>query len=279
MRIIFGCLLFLLCVGSTKAQFLDDYLDDEHMFNAHTKQVNQFFRRFNGEEDTYGKKLLPNDTLYRNNYYRKNFLNHLFDERSYMMEDVDKFQFIDELTNLEDPIYLDFHSGEWVSEVNARFIYKDQEIDVSIYLIIQEEEVGSKWVISKIFFEPYTKFFREYDRDSIQDDPKNFLHPLSHELDFMNLIDVFQKDVLIERFAEKTFYPDHLSLFIYEFRKGLIKFKTIEKVKFHFFQIDGWYFELSRFNRKSLNSGWLISNLFKTTEEDQKVLKSLIYQK
>lgn len=94
----------------------------------------------------------------------------------------------------------------------------------------------------------------------------------------MNLMKVFRSEELIEQFAERGYYPDHLSIFIYEFRKGLIEFKTVDQVKFHFFQIDGWYFELSKFNRKSLNSGWLISNLLKITEEDQKVLKSFIYQ-
>lgn len=277
MRVIFGCLVFFLCVSNINAQFLNNYVDDERMFYAHTKQVNQFFRRFNGEEGVYGKKLSIQDTLYRNNFYRKSFLEHLFDERSYLIDDVHKFQFIEEVTNLESPAYLDFHAGNWVAEVKARFIYNNQERDVSLFLILQEEEVGSKWVISRILFDPYSDFFRDFD--SIPENQQKFLHPLSHELDFMNLIKVFRSDALIEQFAERNYYPDHLSIFIYEFRKGLIKFKTIEQVKFHFFQIDGWYFELSKFNRKSLNSGWLISNLLKITEADQKVLKSLIYQK
>lgn len=279
MRIILGCLVFLLFVSNiqTKAQLIDNYVDDERMLYAHTKQVNQFFRRFNGEEDAYGIRFSINDSLYRNNFYRKNFLEHLFDERSYLIDDIQKFQFINEVTNQEDPKFLDFHGGNWVAEVKAIFVYKGQERSCTLFLNLQEEEVGSKWVISRIIFESYRSFFR--DIDSIPESQQRFLHPLSHELDFMNLIKVFRSEELIEQFADRTYNPDHLSIFIYEFRKGLLQFKTIEQVKFHFFQIGGWYFELSKFNRKSLNSGWLISNLLKITEEDQKVLKSFIYQK
>lgn len=278
MRLFLGCLVFLVfaCNLQIKAQFIDNYVDDERMFYAHTKQVNQFFRRFNGEEDAYGARFSINDSLYRNNFYRKNFLEHLFDERSYRIDDIQKFQFINEVSNQESPTFLDFHGGDWIAEVKARFSYQGQERICTLFLKIQEEEVGSKWVISRIIFEPYNDFFRGID--SIPKDQQRFLHPLSHELDFMNLMKVFRSEELIEQFAERGYYPDHLSIFIYEFRKGLIEFKTVDQVKFHFFQIDGWYFELSKFNRKSLNSGWLISNLLKITEEDQKVLKSFIYQ-
>lgn len=279
MRVFLGCLVFLLfvCNIQTKAQFIDNYVDDERMLYAHTKQVNQFFRRFNGEEDAYGARFSLNDSLYRNNLYRKNFIEHLFDERSYLIDDSQKFKFINDVTNLDNPKFLDFHGGNWVAEVIAIFYYQGQKRRCTLFLNLQEEKIGSKWVISRIIFEPYRPFFR--DRNSIPVDQQRFLHPLSHELDFMNLIKVFRSEELIEQFAERTYNPDHLSIFIYEFRKGLLQFKTIEQVKFHFFQIGGWYFELSKFNRKSLNSGWLISNLLKITEEDQKVLKSFIYQK
>jgi hypothetical protein len=48
-------------------------------------------------------------------------------------------------------------------------------------------------------------------------------------------------------------------------------------VKFHFFQVDGWYFELSEFNRQGYNKGWLISTLMKITDKDKDVLMKFIY--
>jgi hypothetical protein len=63
-------------------------------------------------------------------------------------------------------------------------------------------------------------------------------------------------------------------------RKGNLKFKSVEEMKFHFFQINGWYFELSEFNRPGYNSGWLISSLVKVNNEAEKTLlkKHLFYE-
>jgi hypothetical protein len=57
----------------------------------------------------------------------------------------------------------------------------------------------------------------------------------------------------------------------------MFTFKSIKKVKFHFFQVDGWYFELSDFNRPGYNTGWLISALLKVNEEEKEVMMKYIY--
>jgi hypothetical protein len=49
-------------------------------------------------------------------------------------------------------------------------------------------------------------------------------------------------------------------------------YKSSGQVKFHFFQVDGWYFELSFINRAGNNSGWLISKLYKITEQEKEAL-------
>ena len=57
-----------------------------------------------------------------------------------------------------------------------------------------------------------------------------------------------------------------------------MKFKTVEEVKFHFFQVKGWYFEISEFNRSGYNTGWLISNLVKLKNDGEKaILKRYLY--
>ncbi|MNC99778.1 hypothetical protein D3C83_181740 [compost metagenome] len=51
-----------------------------------------------------------------------------------------------------------------------------------------------------------------------------------------------------------------------------MKFIAVRDVKFHFFQIDGWYFELAQFNRPGYNTGWLISSLVKINNPAEKEL-------
>jgi hypothetical protein len=70
-----------------------------------------------------------------------------------------------------------------------------------------------------------------------------------------------------------------LSIFLYEIKKGNIQFKSVRNVKFHFFQINDWYFEISEFNRRGHNKGWLISNLVKVPEDQKILLKEYIYFK
>ena len=133
--------------------------------------------------------------------------------------------------------------------------------------------LGYKWVISKVMRRCLNSYFK---RDTTK--VGKFLHPLSHELDFMNLRKAFNLTDSISQFTVKRFVPDHLSVFLYEIKKGNLKFKTVDEVKFHFFQVNGWYFELSEFNRSGYNTGWLISNLVKVNNDAEKnLLRKFLY--
>ncbi len=44
-----------------QSQTVGNYVEDESALYSSTKQVNQFFRRFNGEEDTKGDRYYPED--------------------------------------------------------------------------------------------------------------------------------------------------------------------------------------------------------------------------
>ncbi|NOU48580.1 MAG: hypothetical protein HOO86_16185, partial [Bacteroidales bacterium] len=69
--------------------------------------------------------------------------------------------------------------------------------------------------------------------------------------------------------ASHSFQPDYLSLFFYEVKLGRMKFKSVDTMKFHVFQMPNWYFEISYFNRKGNNTGWLISNLMYVKENEK----------
>ncbi|MDD5696158.1 MAG: hypothetical protein PHD61_12750, partial [Bacteroidales bacterium] len=81
----------------------------------------------------------------------------------------------------------------------------------------------------------------------------------------------------VELYTAREYHPDFLTLFIYEVKNGNLTFKTVQQVKFHFFQVPGWYFELVDFNRRSANSGWLMANLLKITPEEKELMMKFIY--
>lgn len=242
---------------------------DESALYAQTKQVNQFFRRFNNEEDRFGVRYYPGDSLYRDNDFRNVYLNMLFDLSSSYIDETLKKEFIAHVTDQQSPDFLEFHGGLWFAEALATFSYKGSRENLLMFLQLEKEKLGSKWVLTNIYYNRFLRMFHKGDEQQIEN---SFLHPMSHELDFMNLSKAFRDPVYAEYYADKGYKPDYLSLLFYEIKNGDMKFESVGTVKFHFFQIDGWYFEVSFFNRPGNNSGWLISKLYKISAAEKEDL-------
>lgn len=271
-RILLTVLFLLTGPLFLRAQVIGDLLEDESVLYAETKQVNQFFRRFNSEEDGQGEKIYEGNPGYRNNHLRKKTLPLIFDRETSMIGKSIESKFIKDVTNSKDPIYLDFHGGDWFAEVLINVNYNGLDKVAHLYLKLQEEEVGSKWVLTKVYFDPFARLFFK--------DPQGtdkFLHPMSHELDFMNLAKVFRVESQVEYYAYDNFIPDFLSIFIYEMKMNHIQFEGIQKVKFHFFQVDGYYFKIEEFNRLSFNNGWLITQMEEMDDAAKNELLNTIY--
>ena len=241
---------------------------DEKAFYTMTKQMSQFMSRFNYEEDHYGKKIHPDSPDYRNRMKRKTVLPLLFDMENPRTNGSLRDFFISDLTQA-DSNYFEFLGGKWYSEVSATFKMNGKSVDISMIFAIEQENLGSKWVLTNVFFSDFNKLFPKGD---IAEQQKHFLHPMSHELDFMNIHKVFKTPECIEYYASNTYSPDYLSMFFYEIKKGNLVFEKINSEKFHVFQIDNWYFEVSWFNRDGLNTGWLISNLIFLKDNEKEEL-------
>lgn len=252
---------------------LGDVQVDEREFYTMTKQMGQFIHRFNYEEDQYGKRLNPGDKDYRNAAKRKDALALLFDFENPRTSGTLRNYFIDDLIKNNNQFF-EFLGGNWYSEISAKFKWNGQMVDISMIMALEEDGLGSKWVITNVFFSEFQKYFPQGE---LTEREKHFLHPMSHELDFMNIYKVFNNPQTVEYYASTDYHPDYLTLFFYEIKQGNLKFDHVESVKFHVFQIKNWYFEVSWFNRSGYNSGWLISNLVYLKENEKEALIK-IYQ-
>lgn len=270
-KISFYFLLVFLLVSAHPvfSQRLGSVTGDETNLYAQTKQVNQFFRRFNNEEDRFGNRYYPGDSLYRDNTFRSVYLNMLFDKQSSQINDKLKKEFITQVSDTKNPLFLDFHSDSWFAELSAIFNYHSTDKNLLLFLKLEQENLGYKWVLTNVYFSEFLKNFFKGDKERIE---KSFLHPMSHELDFMNIHKVFDHPKYIEYFANKDYHPDYLTLLFYEIKKGDMRFVSSGSLKFHFFQIDGWYFEVSFVNRAGKNSGWLITKLYKISKTEKEEL-------
>ncbi len=257
-------------------QAMDDQQmeDDVKSFYAETKQVAQFMRRFNSEEDIKGKKLAYNDLDYHDAEKRKKFIYGLFDKEDPSMAESLKKDFVNDVTAADDPKLLDFLGDDWFGETSVKFDRDKQETFVTLFMELVRENLGSKWVISDVYYSPFEDL---YERDD--ESPSRFLHPLSHELDFMNLDKVFNSGIHTGDYFYQGFEVDKLSIFLHELHNNILKFQYVSGVKFHFFQIDRWYFEITEFNRPGMNRGWLISNLIKLEDGQRESLVYFIYHR
>jgi hypothetical protein len=265
-------LIVIFCSTPISAQLVLE-TEDESKLYAQSKQVNQFFRRFNGEEDEKGNRYYEGDKHYRSSKLRKKYFSILFDEGNKGLSHSIKKDFVESVLEKPQQSILDFHGGKWFAEVETIFLSNGKELPITLYMEIEKNHLGYKWVISRAHALEFEKY---YARDTSK--IGRFLHPMSHELDFMNLRKAFANSDSVCQFTVKNFLPDHLSVLLYEIKRGNMKFKSVGNVKFHFFQIDGWYFELSDFNRPGYNTGWLISNLVKLNNDSEKnILMRYLY--
>lgn len=271
--LITGIFIFL-AIQPLSAQIITDNQRVEEQLLASTKQLNQFFSRFNGEEDTRGREFEPDDRQYRNSRLRKRYLSILFDEENAGFSESLFQEFVDRVTSDADPVFLSLRSDNWFAVVNTTFAYKGKSVPLTLYMQIQQEGLGYEWVISDLSFEPYKSLFNKQRGQT-----KEFLHPMSHELDFMNLRKAMVKNGSPESYTLADFKPDFLTLFLYEVKMGHLVFETVNRVNFHFFTVDGWYFSLSNFNRPGYNTGWLISDLLKINAQQKQDLLKLLYDK
>ncbi|MDP2422777.1 MAG: hypothetical protein U1C46_08740 [Bacteroidales bacterium] len=271
-RIILIVLFLTICSVPARAQSFGEYLGDESVLYAQTKQVNQFFRRFNGEESVSGIRYYERDSLYRNPNFRHRYLNVLFDLENHSVGEKMRKDFVEQVTKRNRPNFLNFHAPGWFAEVSTKFIHHGSEVKVILFLKLEQENLGYKWVITDVFYKPFNDLLASEDDGNML-----FLHPMSHELDFMNLIKVFQDKDKIAKYASKGFKPNYLTLLLYEIKRGNMKFQTVENVKFHFFQVPGWYFELSDLRRTGYNAGWLITGLIPISETEKELLLKYIY--
>jgi len=201
---------------------------DESRFYASSKQVNQFFRRFNGEEDEKGNRYYTGDKQFRSAKLRKKYLGILFDESNPGLTLALKTQFAKDV--LDKPELLDFHAPGWFAEVQVAFTMNGKEKQAVLFMELEKDHQGTKWVINKAHVDAFDPYF-------VRDTMKigQFIHPMSHELDFMNLHKAFANSDSISQFTVKRFVPDHLSVLLVELKKGNMKFKSVESLKFHFF--------------------------------------------
>ena len=139
MKIVRNIILLALTIAfvwPVAGQTIGDFKMDETELYAMTKQMGQFMRRFNYEEDQFGNQLNPKYPNYRSNKMRRTSLPILFDQEKYGTQTELQRYFIEDVTK-GDSTYMTFLGGRWYSEVSCTFKYYGNEVKVMLFMAIE----------------------------------------------------------------------------------------------------------------------------------------------
>lgn len=238
---------------------------DEINFALEVKQIDEFIERFNYEENTlvlrYMQKHFPDKHVGRNDLILTLFNHERLDWDAQQVN-----EFVENVTNIWNPTFLDFYGGNWYAEAECAVNFGGKEEIATLILQIQlEDGEASKWIIRGV----------KADFLDFPDDPDltKGLNPISHGTDFMALNRALEDTDNIRTYLYREFNPEPLSIFIHGIMNGSIKFTQVNHIKYHFLQATGWVFTMEKFTRNTTNSGWLISDLIKVTEEEKSVYR------
>jgi len=255
-------------------------------FKFRVKFIDEFFERFNFEEDAFIFEELKKQGLTTT---RENMIISLFDQQQ-SWDTLQINQFISDLNNPQTRSTLELSDTNLFTVVNTTFNLKGKPIKIDLILQYQSNR-GERacWTIigikSDTIFQPkpVAAVDTTINADSININTiiqldGSFIRPTSQNVNFIDFVRVFKPRNNWENITPADSPIDRLSYFF-----ALIDFRVLEFVQnnsitFHFLQIDNWIFEVDYFNRDESNSGWLISNLIKAKTADKKIYKRyLIY--
>lgn len=266
LRILSILLLFISTV--TSAQSRHAYLDLDSQ-KAKVGLVDEFIKRFNGIEthpncptgdaESRKKNLLMLLDLSR----YKSETDSSFVEASIMMDAV-----------ISDSVRLEYSDSTWFAIARCKGALSDKEVVFDLFLNVEHKRKDLyKWSILHA------------RGDMFNIEPRNtgdriMIYPDDHETNFMSLMRMTNEQPFnVRQFMAKSFNYDATSVFAYLVHSGQLKISYVEKLEFVFAQIPGYIFSIENVERNTDNSGWLITNFQKCSNEEKDELFRKIHKR
>jgi hypothetical protein len=274
MRNIFLCFLFLSSVlsGHTQMLTINSLMSDRERFVKEVKQLDQFFKRFNNEEDIFTgqQKSMSQLTQEKKNILefqterKKSLITLLNFEDSTLIKNRSVVDFINYAGDDSNHIEIGYYDQNWFAKVNCSVKYKDKTQNIFLTMIKQGTNAeGYKWVIVGVKA-PFISL------DPVRTDTLKFISPMNHEVGFIDLFKVFKDYPNITQYASRDFAADELSVFFSLVKAKEIQYVRVNSIQYHFLQLKNWIFTVDYFNRASNNSGWLVSSVYSGTDAEKK---------
>ena len=174
---------------------------------------------------------------------------------------------MDDVSRRGDASRIDFFDDDWYAAVEANIRFDGNPHHLSLVLQIEPDarHTASKWVMVAA----HTTLFEFGARDSTR-----IINPVNHEVNFTSLYRVFPDSAGLMNYTPRDFRPDHLSIILYAAQVGQLSYEGATRVAFHFLQLDGWVFVVTR--RPDPPHEWAITSLLAVTPEQKAGYRSLL---
>jgi hypothetical protein len=221
--------------------------------------VDEFFSRFNG------KTAHPDIPITDTNSRRDNLM-FLFDLAQFTSKNDSKFQEATQMMDLviNDSIKINFSDTTWVAIAHCKGLLEGKSVNFDLFLTVQHRKENMyKWVISRAD----GNIFNITPRN---ENEKIMLYPGDHETNFMSLGRMTKEQPFnVKNFMARGFDYDMTSVFAYLIYNRKLKIDYVNDLEFIFTQVPGYIFHIKYFERENKNSGWLISDFYRSSEEDK----------
>lgn len=254
----------------------------EANFLYEVKVIDEFIERFNDDPSSFLRKeyLRLGKPI---NFSRQQLVEYLF-EKPVTPADGLVMKFVGQVIDSAHPQKLRFHDTDWYAEVMCGFSAGGKHIDIPLVMQIMPDTNRSvRWMISGIGDAPVFQEGGSAPAAAAANavkDKKQYISPADYATNFLQFHMVLKPGFEAVNYMKPELMANERGQkFADMVKSGKLKFEGPGYMRFYFFQIPNYTFIVERFVRQTTHSGWLISDLTATTDDEKRARREKLLQR
>jgi len=266
---VFLCIPFV-----SNAQFFSNFDPEEDLFKYEVKNIDEFIDRFNDDTASYLHRMYVKDHGASAHVPRQQLVVSVFDlgNSSFSGTAGTAMAFLRQVLDVNNPVLLSFTDTGWYARASAIFARDGKLVVIPLILRVESwRDEWVKWIITGVGKEaPYMGPAPSISVPGNHGKAPTYISTSAYVTNFVELHYIFKNLKDPGLYFDKAFLStDQCRLFISAIAEGQLRFKCVNNIIFHFYQVPGWIFSVKQYNRRTLNSGWLISDLVKADSSEK----------
>lgn len=245
-KIFIGLLIFSCLIIPMKATAQNISEEVPATWQSRIKLIDQFMSRFNGTN-------IPDGANTRDPQLRLKLMASVFDFDYLNAHENECLQFINYM--IRGGYKLNYEDTNWYAIAKCEAFCRGRSTMLTIVLRTEKDSKGlNKWSIYRVQGD-----MLDFQPTKTSDSFK--ILPADNEVDFIHLADITSHDVdIILNYSSNDFEIDQTTAFFTLVATEQLRIKQVNELSYQF-EKGKYRFTVSRFNRETTNSGWLISQI------------------